>query len=221
MKVPESVVSMQLAAMAAAPGWQHCLLGSMSFGNAGRSPRSHPHSRAVVSLLWLRLFGRMGATWYSKSVSWMRRQSTKVTRWRSGMEQVRCGFSTPIPSGERSCWSAWSREPHSPRIPTARRQSARLARRLWVPAPAGHRFQSVAGLAQRWADTFSATYHDAGSPIADHLLRRAVELCQHRASDTESCTMANRDLHLGNVLAAQREPSLAIDPKPPGWRSGF
>jgi streptomycin 6-kinase len=89
-----------------------------------------------------------------------------------------------------------------------------LARRLWVPAPAGHRFPSVAGLARRWADTLSAKYHDGGCPIADHLLRRAVELCQHLASDTETCTMANRDLHLGNILAARREPWLVIDPKP-------
>ncbi len=87
-------------------------------------------------------------------------------------------------------------------------------RRLWVPAPAGHRFQRVGGLAQRWADTFSKKYQAAGRPFAEPLLRRAIEVCQHLASAAETGTMANRDLHLGNILAAQREPWLVIDPKP-------
>lgn len=89
-----------------------------------------------------------------------------------------------------------------------------LARRLHVPAPAGHRFPSVASLARRWSHDFSTKYADAGEPFAAHLLHRAIDICRHRAMDTESCTMANRDLHLGNILAAQREPWLVIDPKP-------
>jgi streptomycin 6-kinase len=89
-----------------------------------------------------------------------------------------------------------------------------LLRRLWVPAPTGHRFHRVTELAQRWADSFPGKYSDAGSPFAEHLLRRAIEVCQHLASAAESSTMANRDFHLGNILAAQREPWLVIDPKP-------
>jgi streptomycin 6-kinase len=89
-----------------------------------------------------------------------------------------------------------------------------LLRRLWVPAPAGHGFQRLTELAQRWADTFFGTYRNAGSPLAEPLLRRAIEVCQHLASAAETGTMANRDFHLGNILAAQREPWLVIDPKP-------
>jgi len=89
-----------------------------------------------------------------------------------------------------------------------------LLRRLHVPAPAGHRFQQVGAVARDWADTFSGKYRAAGRPFPDHLLRRAIEVCEGLAGDTETCTMANRDLHLGNILAAQREPWLVIDPKP-------
>lgn len=89
-----------------------------------------------------------------------------------------------------------------------------LARRLQVPPPAGHRFQSATGLAGRWAHEFPTKYYDSGKPFAEELLHRAIEICQCFASDTENCTLVNRDLHLGNILAAQREPWLVIDPKP-------
>ena len=89
-----------------------------------------------------------------------------------------------------------------------------LLRRLWVPAPVGHRFHRVTEIAQGWADSFLGKYSNAGSPFAEPLLRRAIEVCQHLASAAETGTMANRDFHLGNILAAQREPWLVIDPKP-------
>ncbi len=89
-----------------------------------------------------------------------------------------------------------------------------LLRRLWVPVPAGHRFPRATELARRWADTFEDKYREAGKPFASLLLRRAIEVCRRLAADTEACTLANRDFHLGNVLAAEREPWLAIDPKP-------
>jgi streptomycin 6-kinase len=41
-----------------------------------------------------------------------------------------------------------------------------------------------------------------------------VELCRRFAQDETRPTMANRDFHLGNILAARREPWLVIDPKP-------
>jgi streptomycin 6-kinase len=89
-----------------------------------------------------------------------------------------------------------------------------LLRRLRVPAPAGHHFQSVAGLARRWADTFPGKYRGAGSPFAERLLLLAMEACERLATGAENRTLVNRDLHLGNILAARREPWLVIDPKP-------
>ncbi len=89
-----------------------------------------------------------------------------------------------------------------------------LLRRLWVPVPAGHRFHRVTALVRGWADNFSEKYEAAGRPFAERLLRRAIEVCQHLANDTETSTIANRDFHLDNILAAEREPWLVIDPKP-------
>jgi streptomycin 6-kinase len=89
-----------------------------------------------------------------------------------------------------------------------------LLRRLWVAPPPGHPFTQVTDLARCYADTLPAMYLKTGKPFAVRLLRRAVELCQCLATCTGPGTMANRDFHLGNVLAARREPWLSIDPKP-------
>lgn len=43
---------------------------------------------------------------------------------------------------------------------------------------------------------------------------RGATLCTELAATGQPSILANRDFHLGNVLAAQREPWLAIDPKP-------
>jgi len=89
-----------------------------------------------------------------------------------------------------------------------------LLRRLWVSAPAMHQFRLVTELAGQYADNFPAKYVEAGRPFGESLLNGAVELCRQLARDDAARTMANRDFHLGNILAARREPWLVIDPKP-------
>jgi len=89
-----------------------------------------------------------------------------------------------------------------------------LLPRLWVPAPAGHPFPLVTALAELYADTFPKQYIDAGEPFEGSLIECAVDLCGEFSTKGSANTMANRDLHLGNILAAQREPWLVIDPKP-------
>ncbi len=89
-----------------------------------------------------------------------------------------------------------------------------LLRRLWVPVPSSHPFRLVTRLAQEYADTFPAKYVRAGRPFASSLLACAVDLCRRFAHDDAPRTLANRDFHLGNILAARREPWLVIDPKP-------
>ena len=89
-----------------------------------------------------------------------------------------------------------------------------LLRRLWVPAPANHPFLLVTMLAQQYADNFPAKYAEAGRPFGESLLEGAVEWCRRFALNDAAPTIANRDFHLANILAARREPWLVIDPKP-------
>jgi streptomycin 6-kinase len=89
-----------------------------------------------------------------------------------------------------------------------------LLRRLWRPVPEGHPFSLVRDLASRLADELPGRFVRQARPFDERLLRRAVALCRDLAGSSEEAVLANRDFHLWNVLAAEREPWLVIDPKP-------
>ena len=55
-------------------------------------------------------------------------------------------------------------------------------------------------------------YAEAGTPFERSLLDAAVDVC--RTVDRSAARLVNQDLHAGNVLSAEREPWLVIDPKP-------
>jgi streptomycin 6-kinase len=98
--------------------------------------------------------------------------------------------------------------------------ACRLLRRLWRPPPARHPFPLVRELAARLADEIPAGWERAGRPFERALARRAAALAAELAEERE-LFLANRDYHLGNVLAARREPWLAIDPKPLAGERAF
>jgi len=89
-----------------------------------------------------------------------------------------------------------------------------LLRRLWRPVPDDHRFSLVRDLASRLADELPGRFVRQARPFDERLLRTAVDLCRDLAGSSGEAVLANRDFHLWNVLAAEREPWLAIDPKP-------
>ena len=91
-----------------------------------------------------------------------------------------------------------------------------LARRLRRVAPAGHRFPAAAELGRLWAVELPDRWVAAGRPVAADVVDRAVAAAGRVAvvAASEAVVVVNRDLHLGNVLAAEREPWLVIDPKP-------
>jgi streptomycin 6-kinase len=89
-----------------------------------------------------------------------------------------------------------------------------LLRRLWRPAPSTHPFPLVPDLAHRWAREIPERFHGLGRPFEAPLAEEAAGLCAELATRTQGLVLANRDYHLGNVLAARREPWLLIDPKP-------
>jgi streptomycin 6-kinase len=89
-----------------------------------------------------------------------------------------------------------------------------LLRRLWRAVPEGHPFSLVRDLASRLADELPGRFVRQDRPFDERLLRRAVDLCRELAVSSEEAALVNRDFHLWNVLAAEREPWLVIDPKP-------
>jgi len=88
---------------------------------------------------------------------------------------------------------------------------AGLLRRLWrVPSPP-HSFRSLSTMMQFWAnETLSQReqWPDEG------LVCEGLRLFEELPRSTSRAVLLATDLHAGNVLQAEREPWLVIDPKP-------
>ncbi|WP_328370705.1 aminoglycoside phosphotransferase family protein [Micromonospora zamorensis] len=99
-------------------------------------------------------------------------------------------------------------------LPTDRALDAvtALLPRLWRPA--GEPFTPLAEEAAGWIDRMPDNWDRAGRPYERRLLDTALDLLAGLASSQGEQVLVNQDLHAGNVLAADREPWLAIDPKP-------
>lgn len=87
-----------------------------------------------------------------------------------------------------------------------------LLPRLWKPA--GAPFRSLAAEAAWWADALEDTWERFRRPFERRLLDAALEALQELPKTQGAQVLLHQDLHGDNVLAAQREPWLAIDPKP-------
>lgn len=88
---------------------------------------------------------------------------------------------------------------------------AGVLRRLWRKPPEPHPFRPLAVMTAHWSrETLDArdTWVDPG--IVQEGLRLFAELPESAPQEVLLAT----DLHAGNVLRAEREPWLAIDPKP-------
>jgi streptomycin 6-kinase len=84
--------------------------------------------------------------------------------------------------------------------------------RLWVPA--GAPFRSLAEEAAWWVDTIATGWERFGRPFERRLRDAAIEALTALPRDQGPQVLLHQDLHADNVLAAEREPWLAIDPKP-------
>ena len=82
-------------------------------------------------------------------------------------------------------------------------------RRLWRSAPAGHRFPTLASMCDLWADS-----RPLSTALDPALVRDGVERFRSLPREAGDDTLLTTDLHGGNILAAEREPWLVIDPKP-------
>ena len=91
--------------------------------------------------------------------------------------------------------------------------AATILRRLARPPSAGAPFRRLDDEAARWAEELPARWALLGRPFERALLDEALAFLAAPAPG-EDAVVLHQDLHGGNVLRAEREPWLAIDPKP-------
>lgn len=87
-----------------------------------------------------------------------------------------------------------------------------LLPRLWKPA--GAPFRALADEAAWWAGDLPDRWVRAGEPFERTLLDAALEAIRTLSATQGEPVLVNQDMHAQNVLRAEREPWLLIDPKP-------
>ena len=95
--------------------------------------------------------------------------------------------------------------------PEQDRVIAGLLHRLWREPAAPHPFRPLSALMEHWIQETSADverWHDAG------MVQEGLRLFRELPATAPRQVLLATDLHAGNVLQAEREPWLVIDPKP-------
>jgi streptomycin 6-kinase len=102
------------------------------------------------------------------------------------------------------------------------RLAAGVLPKLWSrPALPEHPFTPIAATASRWARDLPQRWDAAGRPFERGLLDDAVAALVELPPTQPELVVCHQDFHRGNVLAAEREPWLAIDPKPVAAERAF
>jgi streptomycin 6-kinase len=87
-----------------------------------------------------------------------------------------------------------------------------LLPRLWKPA--GAPFRPLAEEAAWWIDYLPRSWEHVGRPFERAFLDKVIGTLQELSATQGEQVLLNQDLHADNVLSAEREPWLVIDPKP-------
>ncbi len=90
--------------------------------------------------------------------------------------------------------------------------AATVMRQLWRPVPPNHPFPTV----NDWGRGFARLrqhYEGGSGPFPTSLLEEAEALFAELSASMAESVLLHGDLHHDNILAAQRQPWLAIDPK--------
>jgi streptomycin 6-kinase len=90
---------------------------------------------------------------------------------------------------------------------------------LWIPA--GDGFRSLVDEAAWWAGYLPDRWRTAGEPFERELLDAALDAIGTLSAIQPEHVLVNQDLHADNILRAEREPWLAIDPKPLAGERAF
>jgi streptomycin 6-kinase len=88
----------------------------------------------------------------------------------------------------------------------------RLLPRIWVRA--GAPFYTLAEEVDWWLSYLPEEWEKTGQPFERSLLDATMDTLSVQAASQGEPVLLHQDLHGDNVLAAQREPWLVIDPKP-------
>jgi streptomycin 6-kinase len=91
---------------------------------------------------------------------------------------------------------------------------AGLLRRLWIAPPSGHAFRPLQLMCDQWAEEFEQRLAAEPGLLDPGLAREGIALFRTLPATADRQVLLTTDAHAGNVLAAQREPWLLIDPKP-------
>jgi streptomycin 6-kinase len=88
---------------------------------------------------------------------------------------------------------------------------AKLLHRIWRTPPAGHSFRPLSEMIEHW---IGETSEQQAEWSDEALVRSGISALRELAGGVGEGVLLATDLHAGNVLRAQRDPWLAIDPKP-------
>jgi streptomycin 6-kinase len=91
---------------------------------------------------------------------------------------------------------------------------AGLLKRLWQAPALPAVFRPLQVMCDAWATQFQQRMAGAPGRLDPGLARAAITLLRTLPATADRRVLLATDLHAGNVLAADREPWLAIDPKP-------
>ena len=91
---------------------------------------------------------------------------------------------------------------------------AGLLRRLWVDPPTQSRLRPLSTMCEQWAAQFDANRAAGRVFLEPALADQGIALFRSLPTTAQRQVVLCTDLHAGNVLAAEREPWLVIDPKP-------
>ena len=89
-----------------------------------------------------------------------------------------------------------------------------LLPRLWREPADEHEFPSLHDMCNDWADGYQEKVAREGSQLDPGIARVGLELFRTLPASADRRVMLATDLHAENILAAQREVWLLIDPKP-------
>ena len=92
--------------------------------------------------------------------------------------------------------------------------AAGVLRRVWRAPIANHPFRLLTDVAAVWEESIPAAWDRLGHPFERSRLYLALNALRDLRSSQPEVVVLHQDFHGGNVLAAEREPWLAIDPKP-------
>lgn len=106
-------------------------------------------------------------------------------------------------------YSLWSVAADDERLDTA----CALMARLWRPLTSDA-FADLGTVATEWADVTSRRLITCGYPWPSESIERGIDLLRTLPRQATDRVLLHGDFHPGNILRAEREPWLVIDPKP-------